>query len=134
MNKILEELINNLKDNFNEEKLKSVILYGSCAVEDCSEKFNNINVIVVLKNLCAKDLKLSEKLAAKFLKKAHVLPLFMDYDEWQNSADVYAIEYSDIKDRYKILFGENIVDDLNVENNDLRFQCEQETKALLIRL
>ena len=58
----------------------------------------------------------------------------MDKDEWFNSCDVYPIEYSDIKDRYKILYGENSIDCLTIEKKDLRLQCEQEVKSLLIRL
>lgn len=134
MKKILDELVENLKMTFTEAKIKSVIFYGSCAVEDCSKSFNNLNIIVVLNNLTASDLKCAEKLSKTFGKKAHLLPLFMDYEEWKDSTDVYAIEYADIKDRYKILLGENIVDDINVENKDLRFLCEKETKNLLIRL
>ena len=134
MHKILNQFINSLKVTFEPEKIKSVILYGSCAVEDCAQKFPNINLIVVMENLAAQDLKLAGKFAKKFEKHGRMLPLFMDYEEWKHSADVYAIEYTDIKDRYKVLYGQNIVDDLRVDNSDLRFQCEQETKNLLIML
>ncbi len=62
------------------------------------------------------------------------LPLFMGRDEWFNSCDVYPIEYSDIKARYKILYGEDVVAPLVLEKSNLRLQCEYEVKNLLIKL
>lgn len=134
MNKFTDKFLSELKKTFDADKLKSVILYGSCAVENCSKDFRNINLIVIIKSLTAQDLKLANKCSKDFANKGKILPLFIDYDEWLNSSDVYAIEYADIKDRYKILYGENLVDNLRIENKDLRLQCERETKNLLIRL
>lgn len=133
MDKILNELIDNLKKIF-EKRLSSVFLYGSCAVEDCSRTFPDLNLIVIIENLKADDLKKSHPFVKKFAQKGKYLPIFMDKEEWFDSCDVYAIECADIQDRHKILYGEDLVNNLGVEKSDLRFQCEQETKSLLIRL
>jgi len=132
MKKILETLTENLKETFG-ERLSSVFLYGSCAVEDFT-KDSDINLMVIIKDLTAIDLKKSSTFVKNFTKKSKYLPIFMDKEEWFNSADVYPIEYSDIKERYKILHGENLIDGLNVDKKDLRLQCESEVKNLLIRL
>lgn len=133
MDKILNEFIDNLKETFK-ERLSSVFLYGSCAVEDCSKSFSDINLMVIIDNLKANDLKSSHKAVKKFVQKGKYVPIFMDKEEWFNSSDVYSIEYSDIKDRYKLVHGENLISNLNIEKCNLRFQCEQEIKNLLIRL
>lgn len=133
MNKILNELIDNLKKTFN-ERLSSVFLYGSCAVEDCSKSFPDLNLMVIIENLKAEDLKKSHDFVKKFAKKGKYLPIFMDKDEWFNSCDVYSIECADIQERHKILYGENLISTISIEKSNLRFQCEQETKNLLIRL
>lgn len=133
MDKILNEFIDNLKETFK-ERLSSVFLYGSCAVEDCSKTFSDINLMVIIDDLKAKDLKSSHKAVKKFVQKGKYVPIFMDKEEWFNSSDVYSIEYSDIKDRYKLLHGQNLISNLNIEKYNLRFQCEQEIKNLLIRL
>jgi len=132
MEKTISKLTENLNETFK-ERLSSVFLYGSCAVEDCS-KDSDINMMVIIENLTAGDLKKSHDFVKTFTKKSKSLPIFMDKDEWFNSADVYPIEYSDIKERYKILCGENLIDGLNVEKKDLRLQCETEVKNLLVRL
>lgn len=135
MNKLVitSELITNLKEVF-EEKLVSVILYGSCAGDVCENKFSDINIIVVIDNLLAADLKMANSALKEFVKTKNPLPLFMDKDEWFNSCDVYPIEYSDIKERHTILYGEDIVKPLVLEKTNLRLQCEHETKNLLIKL
>lgn len=133
MEKMLDNFLSSLKETFK-ERLSSVFLYGSCAVQDCSKSFSDINLMVIIDNLKANDLKSSHKAVKKFVQKGKYVPIFMDKDEWFNSSDVYAIEYSDIKDRYKLLHGENLISNLNIERHNLRFQCEQEIKSLLIRL
>lgn len=131
--KTIGNLIENLKDTFA-QKLVSVILYGSCAASTCENNFSDINLIVVIDNLCAADLKKASAAIKDFLKTKNPLPLFMDKDEWLNSCDVYPIEYLDIKERYSILYGEDIVKPLVIEKTNLRLQCEHEVKNLLIKL
>lgn len=131
--KVTGTLIENLKEVYG-EKLVSVILYGSCASNECENEFSDINTIVILNNLTALDLKNAHPALKDFLKTRNPLPLFMDKDEWFNSCDVYPIEYSDIKARYSILYGEDVVTPLALEKKNLRLQCEHETKNLLIKL
>lgn len=133
MQKILDKFTQQLKLIF-EERLSSVFVYGSCAVEDCSREYFDINSMVIIKDLCAQDLKKAHCCSKEFAKKSKSLPIFMDRQEWLNSCDVYPIEYSDIKDRYKIIFGENLIEGLPVDEAHLRLQCESEAKNILIRL
>lgn len=130
---IANNLTEKLKTVFG-KRLVSVILYGSCAKDECENEFSDINVIVVIDNLLAADLKNANPILNDFIKTKNPLPLFMDKEEWFDSCDVYPIEYSDIKDRYKILYGEDIVEPLVLEKKNLRLQCEHETKNLLIKL
>lgn len=131
--KVTSNLVQNLEEIFK-ERLISIILYGSCASNECENDFSDINTIVVIDNLTAMDLKLANSVLKDFMKTKNPLPLFMDKDEWFNSCDVYPIEYTDIKARYKILYGEDIVEPLVLEKTNLRLQCEHETKNLLIKL
>lgn len=130
---ITSGLTQNLEDTFG-EKLVSVILYGSCATSACENNFSDINLIVVIDNLLAIDLKNATAALKDFRKTKNPLPLFMDEEEWFNSCDVYPIEYLDIKERYSILYGEDVVKPLVIEKTNLRLQCEHEIKNLLIKL
>lgn len=147
MNKQINTFISELKTIFD-ERLISVILHGSGSIEEINEKkpscllscclsekkTYDVNLIVILNKLDASDLKKAYPCISKWKKTGHPLPVFMDRNEWYNSTDIYPIEYSDIKRRHKILHGENIVDNLNVDKCHLRLQCEYELKNSLIKL
>lgn len=133
MEKILNKFINDLKETFK-ERLSSVFLYGSYALDYNPGKAADINIMVIIKDLHAQDLKLAHKFSTAFVKINNSIPIFMDEEEWFNSCDVYAIEYSDIKARNKILYGQDLIQGLKIDKKDLRLQCEREVKNLLIRL
>ena len=128
MNKNIETLINDIKKIIGDRFL-SAVLYGSYA-DNTQSKTSDINLIVVIEQLTAMDLKNLHPVVKKWKKP----PLFMGKTEWFASSDVYPMEYSDIKDRHSILYGEDIVSGLKIDKCHLRLQCESETKNLLIRL
>ncbi|MDD3012825.1 MAG: nucleotidyltransferase domain-containing protein [Candidatus Gastranaerophilales bacterium] len=133
MDKTINTLIDELKNIFK-ERLVSVILYGSYASGNYQKGISDINLLVILDKLKSKDLKIANTAMKKWKKTGNPVPLFMDKDEWPTSCDVYAIEYSDIKERHKLLYGEDLVSSLSVEKNYLRLQCESEIKNLLVKL
>lgn len=133
MNKNVNKLIEDLKNTFS-ERLVSVILYGSAASQDYIENVSNVNLIVIVNDLNAQDLKLVNPAIESWMKTKNPVPIFMGRDEWFNSCDVYAVECSDIKDRHKILYGEDVVSSINVNKCNLRLQCESEIKNILIKL
>lgn len=132
MNKNVEILIEGIKEVVG-SRLLSVILYGSY-VDNTATKDSDINLIAVIEQLTARDLKDLHPVIKKWKKTNKNLPLFMGKIEWFASSDVYPMEYADIKDRHSILYGDDIVSDLKIDKCNLRLQCESETKNLLIRL
>ena len=126
LDKFIEELKENLGDN-----LISVIAFGSQAnVEDAKD---NLNLMVVTETLTAEHLYSISKPVQKWVKGKNPLPVVMNIDEWYSSFDVYAIEYADIKENYRILFGQDLVQNINVEKYYLRLECEAELKSLLLK-
>jgi hypothetical protein len=51
-----------------------------------------------------------------------------------NSIDVFPIEFSEIKEQHKIIFGEDIFKDLDIPLKDVRLLCEQQVKGKLLHL
>ncbi len=126
LDKFLEELKFNLGDN-----LVSVFAFGSQAnVEDAK---NNLNLMIVTNQLTAENLYAISKPVKKWVKAKNPLPVVMNRDEWYSSFDVYAIEYSDIKENYKLIYGEDLVPSICVNKYFLRLQCESELKNLLLK-
>lgn len=126
LDKFLEELKNNLGDN-----LVSVIAFGSKANVDDAK--NNLNLMVVTNYLTADDLYTIAKPIQKWVKAKNPIPVIMNKDEWYSSFDVYAVEYADIKENYRIVYGEDLVPSICINKYFLRLQCESELKNLLLK-
>lgn len=128
----LEDFIQRLKDIY-QQGLVSVIIYGSAASGEFKEAHSNINLLVILDNTSLDNLKKISNLINKIeFQKFH--PLFFTQDYLNNSTDVFPIEFLDMKENYLVLYGRNILRDLQVDIRNLRFQCEQELKAKLINI
>ena len=122
----LEDLKLNLGDN-----LVSVFAFGSQAnVEDAK---NNLNLMIVTNQLTAENLYAISKPVQKWVKAKNPIPVIMNIDEWYSSFDVYGIEYADIKDNYRLLYGENLVPSIGINKYFLRLECESELKNLLLK-
>ena len=135
--KKLDNFLNELKKIFP-NRLKSVFIYGAKAHLEPEELDNDINLMVITDTLNGEDIKKVSAAAKKWMgtglfDKKNPEPVFMGENEWMNSSDVYAMEYSDIIKNHKILYGENLICSINVKKEDLRLQCEAETKNLLMR-
>lgn len=115
-------LVNSLKEIYG-ESIASVILYGE-----------NQNIMVIFNEFDAADLAKAIPVIKKWRKTNKPLPIVMSKDEWLSSADIYPVEYTEIKNNYKILFGEDVVCPITVSKHNLRIQSEYEIKNLLVRL
>jgi len=131
--KSLKDFVEDLK-NLYSDQLVSVILYGSAAGEDFVAGRSDINTIVILKKVDFDSLQKYQARQRKFEKLGIVAPLFLEPEYIQSSADSFPIEFLDIKNQNKVLYGEDFFSGLEIHVTHLRLQCEQEIKGKLIRL
>ena len=68
------------------------------------------------------------------MKQGNPAPLMFTRDRLRNSADVFPMEISDIREFHKVLHGENPVADVEVKPENLRLELERELKGKLIQL
>lgn len=126
----LDKLVESLKKELG-ENLTSIIAFGSQAnVEDAK---NNLNIMIVTNTLSAENLYAISKPIQKWVKAKNPIPVIMNKDEWYSSFDVYAIEYSDIKGNYRLIYGEDLVQSISINKYFLRLECEAELKSLLLK-
>ena len=125
MNDDFEKFLNELKNNLS-SRLCSVFAYGSKASAGLGN-CENIDLMIVVDNLSPDDLMRVSHASREWMRK-NPMPVFMDKREWFASADVYALEYSDIKEYGKILYGEDVIFPVSISRDNLRFQCEHELK------
>ncbi len=126
LDKFIEELKINLGDN-----LLSVFAFGSQAnVEDAK---NNLNLMIVTNQLTAENLYAISKPVKNWVKAKNPIPVIMNREEWYSSFDVYAIEYADIKENYRMIYGEDLIPSIGINKYFLRLECESELKSLLLK-
>ncbi|MCX5698324.1 MAG: hypothetical protein NTX01_01310 [Candidatus Omnitrophica bacterium] len=127
---ILRNLTQGLKGIYREELL-SLILYGSAVSGEFVDKHSNLNLLAVLKNTDLEVIKKSSKFIHKFKR---INTLFLTEDYIANSTDIFPIEFLDMRENYFVLNGKDVLKDIQVDIRNLRFQCEHELKAKLIKL
>lgn len=127
VNKFIEELKDVLKD-----KLEMVFVYGSKTGIPTYNLKEGADLMIVVQDLSAEDLKNCVKPVYKWTRKNSV-PVFMSVAEWFSSTDVYPMEYTDIKENHHILYGGDLVSSIEIKSGDLRLQCEREAKNMLMR-
>jgi hypothetical protein len=129
----LKELVNRLqaaaKDN-----LQGVALYGSAAAGEFHEGHSDLNILCLVTRAGSKDLEALHGVAEWWIKKGNHPPLLFTRDELIRSADVFAIEFLDMKSRHRILFGEDFLTSLEVPLHLHRSQVERELRTNWLRL
>lgn len=130
LKKKIDAFVSKLKEIFNND-LISIVLYGSAASSEFIDNHSNLNLLIVLPDTDPLNLKKASKLIRKF-PLFHVL--FLNPDYIKSSTDIFPIEFLDMKENYRILYGKDIIKDISIDLKNLRFQCEQELKSKLISL
>ena len=116
------------------EALVGVVLYGSAARGDYRPGVSDLNLLVILHSADAVTLRRGSALAREWAEAGNPPPLVLGEAEWRESADVFPIEYTDMRDAHVVLHGENPFAGLQIGWRDLRLQCEHELKSKQIRL
>lgn len=114
--------------------LQSVICYGSAAGHDFDKKISNVNLLIMLEDISLHSLAKSASLCQKWVKRGNPMPLFVDRTHLEQSRDVFPIEFFDIKEVHRVLYGEDPFRDMEISPAHLRLQCESELKAKIIAL
>jgi len=134
MTDTLTELVTKLERAYS-DRLVSVVLYGSGASQgDHHHKFSDLNVLCVLKQVTPRELGEGEPILRWWREHDHPSPLLMSEEEAHHSADCFPIEFSDMKDRRKVLYGVDVIADVHVDTRNYRAQIEHELRAKLFRL
>ena len=133
MEKLLAELVSKMVKSYGDD-LVSVILYGSAAVGDHSGRYSDINILCVLRQITPRELAAAEPLFHWWREKDNPSPLLLSAEEVRTSTDCFPIEFHDIKDRRRVLHGEDVVDSLKIDDSFYRAQVEYQLRAKVLRL
>ena len=129
----LDDLVSQLRAAYG-SALRSIVLYGSAAAGEHIAKKSDYNVLVIVDGLDPAHLAAASAAARAWADAGNPAPLTLSSSEWRGSADIFPMEYADILERHKVLYGDSPFDGISVDARDLRLQLEQEALGKLIRL
>ena|SRR5579864_1158611 len=117
-----------------EEKVLSVILYGSGADGEFHPEYSDLNLLCVVRDASFASLAKLAEVVEWWRAKKHHPPLILTVEELNASASVFSIEFVDMKQRYRVLFGEDALRNLNVPMTLHLFQLRYELREKLVLL
>ena len=130
----LAELVNRLKEAAG-KNLESVVLYGSGARGNYRPGASDLNVLCTLVVINVDELqRLAPTVSWWTTEMKEPAPLFFLTEELRHSTDVFAIESLDVKRSHRVLYGPDVLAELEVPMNLHRVEVEHELRLLLLRL
>lgn len=128
-----EAFIDDLKATHG-NNLASVILYGSAAAGDFVPRKSDYNLLIALHKITPKDLRDAHASMREWSKMGHSVPVYFTVSELKDAADVFPIEFSQMEAVRKVLYGTDVLANLEFTDQNLRHQIEYELRSKLIRL
>jgi predicted nucleotidyltransferase len=133
-----EKLINEFVERIRTAagtNLVAAILYGSVPAGDYVADYSDVNLLCVLRETSFASVAALSSAIDWWGKQKHRVPLLMGVDEMHRSADVFSIEFLDMRRHYRVLWGEDVLKSLEIPMRLHRAQLEYELreKTILVR-
>lgn len=133
MDKVLHQLVERMTKTFG-DRLVSIVLYGSAAGGEYDGTYSDLNVMCVLRKITVVELGDSEPVFHWWRGQKNPSPLLLSEEELRRSTDCFSIEFHDMKERRRVLYGVDVVEPLQIGDSFYRAQVEHELRAKLLRL
>ena len=114
--------------------LEGVILFGSAASGDYHPGQSDLNLLCVLGKTSFAALQTLGPVAKWWDRQKQPAPLCMTREELNRSTDVFTIELLDMQQHHRVLFGDDVVQNLKIPMDLHRVQVEYELREKLILL
>ncbi|MCA1818225.1 MAG: nucleotidyltransferase domain-containing protein [Acidobacteria bacterium] len=116
------------------DNLAAVVLYGSAAAGDHAGEDSDYNLLVALRRITPEDLRLAQAPTREWQRLGHPLPVYFTTEELRDAADVFPIEFHQMRRARVVLYGDDPFASLAIDDSNLRHQTEYELRSKLIQL
>jgi predicted nucleotidyltransferase len=114
--------------------LISIVLYGSGARGAYIRRRSDLNFLICLTEEGIKELDKAFKLVASWRRRRVTTPLFMTVEYITASLDAFPLEFLNIKQHYRVVWGKDPLKGIKINRKQLRLQVEREVKGKLLQL
>ena len=122
----LASVVEDLQQIFG-DRLLAVAAYGPAAASPAPS-------VALVRTLTADDLDRCAARAAAWHRDGCATPLLLTQEEFAASLDAFPIEYGEIIDTHRLVFGANPFAALTIQAGDMRRACEVLVKSHLVHL
>jgi hypothetical protein len=129
----LSEVTERLKRAFDRH-LISVLLYGSGASSDWNHGNSDLNILCVLDAISPTELRLAAPIFSWWQGAGNPSPLLLTETEVRTSTDCFPIEFHDMQQHRRVLFGIDVIEHLSIDDKYYRAQVEHELRSKQLRL
>ena len=133
MNHHFDAFVDDLRASHG-SNLVSVILYGSAAAGDFVPKRSDYNLLVALNTIGPDDLRKAHACVREWAKLGNPIPVYFTVSELKNGADVFPIEFDQMRQARRVLFGPDLLGEIEISEKFLRLQAEFELRSKLLQL
>jgi len=133
MKQQFEAFIDDLKTTHG-RNLASVILYGSAAAGDYIPKQSNYNLLIALHRITPEDLRNAYASVREWHRLGHPVHVYFTVSELNEAADVFPIEFHQMEAARKVLYGNDVLENVRISDSNLRHQTEYELRSKLVQL
>jgi hypothetical protein len=109
------------------ERLQAFVAYGQAGAQPAPS-------LALVHAITAEDLDQCAARAASWHRAGCATPLLLTKDEFAGSLDVFPIEYGEILETSRVLFGVDPFAGMQISPDDLRRACEVQVKSHLVHL
>jgi hypothetical protein len=131
--KLLKSYINDVVKTYGNE-LEGVLLYGSAVRGEFMPGRSNLNILLVMSSYDLAVLKRYDGIHKRWSKEQVVVPLFLTAADLQSAASVFPLEYQDIQEGHRVLWGQDPFVGLKIDSRNLGVGVLQALRGNLFRL
>lgn len=115
-------------------QLEGILLYGSAVRGEFLPGRSNLNLLLFLSSYDVALLKKYDGIHKRWSKEQIVVPLFLTKDDLQSAASVFPLEFLDIHDCHRVLWGQDLFVGFKVETRHLVGEILQALRGTLLRV
>jgi hypothetical protein len=131
--KALATLVDDLRAAYS-KNLNAVVLYGSQAAGDSVAGRSDLNLLIVLDRITPEALRLGQGWLREWQELGQPRPVYFTAEEVAKAADVFPIEFLQMEQARKVLYGPDPFESVEISRANLRHQTEYELRTRLIQL
>ena len=131
--KLLKQYIQDLLKLYGSE-VEGIVLFGSAVRGEFMPGRSNINILLVMSSYDLAVLKKYDGIHKRWSKEQVVVPLFLTAGDLQSAAAVFPLEYQDILDGHRLLWGQDPFVGLQIDSRYVGVGVLQALRGNLLRL